>query len=68
MQAKRCKNVTNRVFLKEPSRACSVGSALYVPIDKIKEQRDESGSEAEGARKRGAKKGMLYVFDELLGD
>lgn len=32
------------MFLKDPGSALCVCSALYVPIDKIKEQRDESGA------------------------
>lgn len=61
MQASVVKRHTRRVFER------STLGALYVPIDKIKEQRDESERNGGSEEERG-KKGMLCVYAELQGD
>lgn len=58
-----CKTSQTVCFWKLPAQRC-VCSALYVPIDKIKEQPDESGAN-QGSEEE---KRMRYVFSELQAD
>lgn len=62
--SKRCKNVARGVFLKDPGPALFVCGVLYVSIEKMKEEGDESGATV---RERG-KKRMPYVSAEVRGD
>lgn len=58
----RCKTSQTGVFLKDPGSALCVCGALYVPIDKIKEQRDESGAKR---RERGRERKEKGCFTSL---
>ncbi len=49
------------MFLKDPGSACCVCSALYVPIDKIKEQRDESGAKRRVRGREGKEREALRL-------
>lgn len=58
------------MFLKDPGSALCVCSALYVPIDKIKEEGDESGAKrvwGGGARRREERTGCFTSLPSYKG-
>lgn len=55
------------MFLKDPGSARCVCSALYAPIDKIKEQGDESGVKRRVRGREGKRKGCFTSLTSYEG-
>lgn len=53
--------------MKDPGSALCVCSALYMPIDKIKEQRDESGAKQRERGKERKEKGCFTSLPSYSG-